>query len=158
MRATLGLPTLVKPTPEQDKQDLELIGRLTVLMEKNQLDYTQTWRQFGKVDPTSQHSGLRDNFIDVAQFDTWYQAYQQRLGTVADVGEWQTERNAVNPKYILRNYLAQEAIIAVEEGNLAPLHRLQKILSQPFAEHTEHEDLAKRPPDWGQGLIMSCSS
>ena len=40
----------------------------------------------------------------------------------------------------------------------APLHLLQKILTQPFAEHAEHEDLAKRPPDWGQGLIMSCSS
>jgi hypothetical protein len=158
MRAKLGLSAVDVSSVEQDKQDLELIGRFTVLMEKNQLDYTQTWRQLGKLDPTSKHSALRDDFIDVSQFDAWYQAYQQRLGAVADIPAWQTERNSVNPKYILRNYLAQEAIIAVEEGNLAPLHLLQKILTQPFAEHAEHEDLAKRPPDWGQGLIMSCSS
>lgn len=158
MRAKLGLPTLVAQTAEQDKQDLELIGRFTVLMEANQLDYTQTWRRFGKIDPTSQWSSLRDDFIDTSEFDVWYQAYQQRLGTVADIHAWQAERNSVNPKYILRNYLAQEAIIALEEDNLAPLHRLQQVLSQPFAEQIEHEDLAKRPPDWGQGLIMSCSS
>lgn len=158
MRAKLGLTTLDKSTAEQDKQDLELIGQFTVLMEKNQLDYAQTWRQFGQLDPRSQHSSLRDDFIDTHQFDTWYKAYQLRLGDVTDIAAWQTERNSVNPKYILRNYLAQEAIIAVEEGNLAPLQRLQQVLSQPFAEQVEHDELAKRPPDWGQGLIMSCSS
>lgn len=158
MRAKLGLTTLDKSTAEQDKQDLELIGQFTVLMEKNQLDYAQTWRQFGQLDPRSQHSSLRDDFIDTHQFDTWYKAYQLRLGDVTDIAAWQTERNSVNPKYILRNYLAQEAIIAVEEGNLAPLQSLQQVLSQPFAEQVEHDELAKRPPDWGQGLIMSCSS
>lgn len=158
MRAKLGLSLPRDRTEETDKQDLELIGRLTVLMEKNQLDYTQTWRRLGQLDPSSLHSSLRDDFIDTHEFDAWYQQYQLRLGKVDDIATWQTERNSVNPKYILRNYLAQEAIVAIEEGNLAPLQRLQQVLNQPFAEHVEHEDLAKRPPDWGQGLIMSCSS
>jgi len=158
MRAKLGLAERADSTAEQDQQDLELIGRFTVLMEKNQLDYSNTWRRFGQLDPSSVHSPLRDDFIDLNEFDTWYQAYQVRLGKVTDVEAWQQARNNINPKYILRNYLAQEAIIAVEEGDLAPLQRLHQVLRQPFSEQAEHDDLAKRPPDWGQGLIMSCSS
>jgi len=158
MRAKLGLVQQADSSAEQDQQDLELIGRFTVLMEKDQLDYSHTWRRFGQLDPSSLHSSLRDDFVVLNEFDAWYQVYQARLGKVADVEAWQQQCNRVNPKYILRNYLAQEAIIAVEEGNLAPLQRLHQVLRQPFTEQIEHENLAKRPPDWGQGLIMSCSS
>ncbi|MGL5360595.1 MAG: protein adenylyltransferase SelO [Shewanella sp.] len=158
MGAKLGLPTLEEPSAGQVQQDLELIGRFTQLMEQNHLDYCRTWRLFGKLDPSSRFSPLRDEFIDTHGFDAWYQKYLQRLGEVTELTCWQAERNCVNPKYILRNYLAQEAIIAAEEGNLGPLERLQHLLSEPFAEHREHEALAQRPPAWGQGLIMSCSS
>ena len=97
--------------------------------------------------------------IDLAKFDQWFAAYQQRVGKVDDVVNWQQARNAANPKYILRNYLAQEAIIAIEEnGDNTKLAQLHQLLRQPFAEQPEMEDFAKRPPDWGQGLIMSCSS
>jgi uncharacterized protein YdiU (UPF0061 family) len=59
----------------------------------------------------------------------------------------------------LRNYLAQEAIIDIEEsGDNSKLLQLQQLLSRPFDEQPEMEDFAKRPPEWGQGLIMSCSS
>lgn len=78
---------------------------------------------------------------------------------MADVNAWQCERNSANPKYILRNYLAQEAIIAIEEnGDNSKLLQLQQLLRRPFDEQPEMEDFAKRPPQWGQGLIMSCSS
>jgi uncharacterized protein YdiU (UPF0061 family) len=78
---------------------------------------------------------------------------------VADVNAWQCERNSANPKYILRNYLAQEAIIEIEEnGDNSKLLQLQQLLQRPFDEQPEMEDFAKRPPKWGQGLIMSCSS
>ncbi|MGS0696935.1 protein adenylyltransferase SelO [Shewanella sp. 0m-4] len=161
MRAKLGL-TAIEAAPEvvteQDNYDLTLIGGFTTLMERNHLDHTNTWRRFGQLDPNSSHSSLRDDFVDLNGFDTWYQAYQMRIGKLDEVGLWQRERNQTNPKYILRNYLAQEAIIAVEQGDLQPLHNLQRLLQNPFDEQLEFEDLAKRPPDWGQGLIMSCSS
>jgi uncharacterized protein YdiU (UPF0061 family) len=97
--------------------------------------------------------------VDLAGFDTWHQAYQNRVGEVADVNAWQCERNSANPKYILRNYLAQEAIIEIEEnGDNSKLLQLQQLLQRPFDEQPEMEDFAKRPPKWGQGLIMSCSS
>ncbi|ABZ78523.1 protein of unknown function UPF0061 [Shewanella halifaxensis HAW-EB4] len=157
MRGKLGLTTSVTEA-ELDDQDLALIGGFTSLMERNQLDYTNTWRRFGQLDPSSSHSSLRDDFVDRDGFDAWYQLYQARLGNVEEVEQWQAARNRANPKYILRNYLAQEAIIGVEEGNLAPLQQLQQVLQNPFDEQLEFDDLAKRPPDWGQGLIMSCSS
>ncbi|WP_137227358.1 YdiU family protein [Shewanella sp. MEBiC00475] len=167
MRAKLGLsqPNInanglsEAAQAELNKQDLHLVGQLTVLLESNQLDYSNSLRNFGQLDPNSSHSVLRDSMVDLAGFDTWYQAYQDRMGKVADVNVWQSERKSVNPKYILRNYLAQEAIIDIEEnGDNSKLLQLQQVLSRPYDEQPEMEDLAKRPPDWGQGLIMSCSS
>ncbi|QIR15810.1 protein adenylyltransferase SelO [Shewanella aestuarii] len=167
MGQKMGLPTFdfvdnqVKEAArkEQQQQDLHLIGEFTTMLEQNQLDYTNSLRRFGELDPNSQHSSLRDDFVDLAKFDTWYQAYQQRVAQVADIDAWQQQRNAVNPKYILRNYLAQEAIIAIEEqGDNSKLIQLQQLLENPFDEQPDMQDFAKRPPDWGQGLIMSCSS
>ncbi|MCL1143676.1 protein adenylyltransferase SelO [Shewanella gaetbuli] len=144
---------------EQQKQDLALIGEFTTMLEKNQLDYTNSLRQFGQLDPTSTQSSLRDDMQDTVKYDEWFAAYQLRVGKLADINQWQQARNAVNPKYILRNYLAQEAIIAIEEqGDNTKLEQLYQLLRQPFAEQPDMQDFAKRPPDWGQGLIMSCSS
>lgn len=167
MRAKLGLsqpnqsPNAINAEEQADlgNKDLQLVGQLTGLLETNQLDYTNSLRRFGQLDPSSAHSSLRDDMVDLAGFDTWYQAYQNRVGEVADVNVWQCERNSANPKYILRNYLAQEAIIAIEEnGDNSKLLQLQQLLQRPFDEQPEMEDFAKRPPQWGQGLIMSCSS
>ncbi|HBF48346.1 MAG TPA: YdiU family protein [Shewanella frigidimarina] len=167
MRAKLGLsqpnqsPNAINAEEQADlgNKDLQLVGQLTGLLETNQLDYTNSLRRFGQLDPSSAHSSLRDDMVDLAGFDTWYQAYQNRVGEVADVNVWQCERNSANPKYILRNYLAQEAIIEIEEnGDNSKLLQLQQLLRRPFDEQPEMEDFAKRPPQWGQGLIMSCSS
>jgi len=161
MRSKLGIAALKQdeaPTQEQDDSDLELIGRFTVLMEQNKLDYTNTWRRFGQLDLSCQHSSLRDDFISLDAFDAWYQAFQQRVGLPDNMSTWQAERNRVNPKYILRNYLAQEAIIGVENGDTQPLQTLQQLLVNPYDEQLEFERFANRPPDWALGLIMSCSS
>lgn len=167
MRAKLGLsqpnqsPNAINAEEQAElgNKDLQLVGQLTGLLETNQLDYTNSLRRFGQLDPSSANSSLRDDMVDLAGFDTWYQAYQSRVGEVADVNAWQCERNSANPKYILRNYLAQEAIIAIEEnGDNSKLLQLQQLLQRPFDEQPEMEDFAKRPPQWGQGLIMSCSS
>ncbi|MBB1440544.1 YdiU family protein [Shewanella sp. SG41-4] len=167
MRAKLGLsqPDIssnvvnAEALAELGNKDLQLVGQLTGLLETNQLDYTNSLRRFGQLDPSSAHSSLRDDMLDLAGFDTWYKAYQNRVGEVADVNTWQSDRNSANPKYILRNYLAQEAIIAIEEnGDNSKLLQLQQLLQRPFDEQPEMEDFAKRPPKWGQGLIMSCSS
>ncbi|MGI2106182.1 protein adenylyltransferase SelO [Shewanella frigidimarina] len=167
MRAKLGFsqpnqsPNAINAEEQAElgNKDLQLVGQLTGLLETNQLDYTNSLRRFGQLDPSSANSSLRDDMVDLAGFDTWYQAYQNRVGEVVDVNVWQCERNSANPKYIFRNYLAQEAIIEIEEnGDNSKLLQLQQLLRRPFDEQPEMEDFAKRPPQWGQGLIMSCSS
>ncbi|GGI80610.1 protein adenylyltransferase SelO [Shewanella gelidii] len=152
----LGLPE--RPLEQVGASDLQLVGGFTQLLEKSQLDYTNGWRKLGALDPSSEHCSLRNDFIDVVGFDHWYQAYRARLGPVEDVESWQKLRDLANPKYILRNYLAQEAIVAVEEGDLQPLQDLFQVLQKPFDEQVDKNHYAKRPPKWGQGLIMSCSS
>jgi len=69
---------------------------------------------------------------------------------------------SVNPKYVLRNYLAQNAIEAAEAGNLSLLNTLMEVLKTPFAEQPEHEKLAAKRPDWARekpgSATLSCSS
>jgi uncharacterized protein YdiU (UPF0061 family) len=67
-----------------------------------------------------------------------------------------------NPKYVLRNYLAQQAINAAEAGDLAPLETLFQVLKTPFNEHPAHEALAAKRPEWARNrpgcATLSCSS
>jgi uncharacterized protein YdiU (UPF0061 family) len=65
----------------------------------------------------------------------------------------------VNPKYVLRNYLAQNAITAaVERRDYTEIERLLETLRAPFTEQPGREGYAESPPDWGKRLAVSCSS
>ncbi|VFS52270.1 Uncharacterized conserved protein [Budvicia aquatica] len=66
--------------------------------------------------------------------------------------------NSVNPKRILRNYLAQQAIEAAENDDVSVLEHLHHGLMDPYSESPEYDDLAQLPPDWGKTLEISCSS
>jgi uncharacterized protein YdiU (UPF0061 family) len=58
--------------------------------------------------------------------------------------------NGANPKYVLRNYLAQLAIDALEQGDASVLNRLMKVLEHPYDEQPEHDELADRRPEWAR--------
>ncbi|NOR41695.1 MAG: hypothetical protein GQ572_00040 [Gammaproteobacteria bacterium] len=65
----------------------------------------------------------------------------------------------VNPKYILRNYMAEVAIRkAQHEHDYSEIDNLMKILSKPYDEHPEYEHYAGHPPEWAQNIEISCSS
>jgi uncharacterized protein YdiU (UPF0061 family) len=67
--------------------------------------------------------------------------------------------DAVNPLYVLRNYLAEQAIrMAEEDRDYSEVERLRKLLSDPFTEQPGMESYAEPPPDWGRRLVISCSS
>ena len=63
-----------------------------------------------------------------------------------------------NPKYILRNYLAQTAIQKAEAGDYSEVDRLMTVLQSPFEEWPAFESYAALPPDWGRKMEISCSS
>ena len=70
--------------------------------------------------------------------------------------------NRANPKYVLRNYLAQQAIDALERGDAAYMARLMAVLQHPYDEQPRHDELADRRPEWARHKpgcsALSCSS
>jgi uncharacterized protein YdiU (UPF0061 family) len=128
-------------------------------MQGSAVDYSLFFRRLGQ-DPAEQAvARLRDEFVDLAGFDQWARDYCSR--SALDDSS-QTERrqrmHAVNPLYVLRNYLAQQAIEAAEQGDYAPVRELHAVLSHPFDEQSGCERYAERPPHWGKHLEISCSS
>ncbi|MEH6471989.1 MAG: hypothetical protein V7752_12140 [Halopseudomonas sp.] len=63
-----------------------------------------------------------------------------------------------NPKYILRNYLAQQVIMQAEQGSPGPLDSLLNVLQRPFDEHPSAHHYADPIPDWAEQICVSCSS
>lgn len=99
----------------------------------------------------------------LAEWVSWSLRYTQKL---REENSKDTERlarmHAVNPKYILRNYIAQNAITAAEKGDTSLLHRLLRVLEQPYADQPNEEDLAQKRPEWARNApgcsALSCSS
>ena len=150
MRAKLGFLT-------EEKADNDLLTELFALMTKEHSDYTRTFRMLSDTEQNVASSPLRDEFVDRAAFDSWFTRYRDRLQLeqISDA-QRQAVMKAANPSVVLRNWLAQRAISAAEEGDVNEVARLHDALSQPFAEHAD--DLTQRPPDWGKHLEVSCSS
>ena len=141
------------------EDDEALIQRLLQLMQGGAVDYSNFFRELGDSAPAQALARLRDDFSDLAGFDAWAADYRARSAADgADQEQRRLRMHGVNPKYILRNYLAQQVIEAAEQGDYAPVRELHQVLSQPFAEQPGFERYAQRPPQWGKHLEISCSS
>jgi uncharacterized protein YdiU (UPF0061 family) len=159
MHAKLGLTTV------QDG-DKALFDAMFQAMQGSHVDFTQFFRKLGDlrvdVPDTEVHEAdapLRDLFIDRAAFDAWALAYRARLRQEGSAdAERRLAMRKVNPKYVLRNYLAQTAIERAQNGDFSEVGKLLDILSTPFDEQPEHDAYADLPPDWAEHLEVSCSS
>ena len=155
MREKLGLR-------ESGPGDDSLVRDLLDLMRGSGADYTNLFRALCdfKQAPEARNETSRDHFVDREAFDKWAERYKGRLSAE---GTCDVERAAlmrrVNPKYVLRNYLAHTAIrMATEQKDFSEIERLRLLLRDPFAERPEMDRYAAPPPDWGKHLIVSCSS
>jgi uncharacterized protein YdiU (UPF0061 family) len=63
-----------------------------------------------------------------------------------------------NPKFVLRNHLAEVAIRAARNGDFGEVERLRQVLERPYDEQPAHEAYAAFPPDWAHTIEVSCSS
>jgi uncharacterized protein YdiU (UPF0061 family) len=152
MRAKLGL------TIEHDT-DKTLISGLLDLMASNQSDYTNTFRSLAKFKQDGSNEALRNNFVDRQAFDAWADQYAARLLIENSADEIRSQAmNKVNPKFILRNYLAQTAIDAAVRKDFSDVQNLLTVLSAPYDDHPQFEHYASSPPDGGKTLEISCSS
>ncbi|MBT0716893.1 YdiU family protein [Rosenbergiella epipactidis] len=152
MRAKLGLY-------DTHSQDNDLLIELFTLMGRERADYTRTFRLLSYAAGRDKGGALRDDFIDRAAFDSWFLRYQQRLEhEPMDSAARQVRMLNENPAIVLRNYLAQQAIVAAEKGDTTELEALHLALQNPFATQLDGSAFAKPPPEWGKQLTISCSS
>lgn len=139
--------------------DRELVLDFLDLLAKNRADYTRSFRALAQLRVDAETTSLRDDFLDREAFDAWHRRYRARLQAEASVDTERAARmNALNPKYILRNYLAQVAIDKAEAGDYSEIETLRRLLAKPFDEQPALERYAALPPEWGRHLEISCSS
>ncbi|MEJ2591996.1 MAG: YdiU family protein [Candidatus Thiodiazotropha sp.] len=154
MRKKLGLS-------RQAPTDEGLVTDLLTRMQRSRVDYTNLFRALCRVNggDAEGDDAARDLFIERSLFDRWVERYRQRLQTEQrSDGERRQAMRRANPKYILRNYLAQQAIEQAEQGSYDETERLLGLLRTPYDEQPEMEDYAAEPPEWGRRLELSCSS
>ncbi len=155
MGAKLGI---CDPVP----QDKQMIDELLKHMARDEADFTRSFRALGEVPAQDgrNDAALLDEFKDRDAVQGWLEQWRARLnqqGALDDVQRRQ-RMHAVNPRYVLRNYLAQAAIEQAQNGQYAEIERLHELLSHPFDEQPEYADYARLPPDWAAHISVSCSS
>jgi len=125
------------------------------------VDYTLFWRNLAHISSMDGASDapVRDLFLERAAWDAWAQDYRARLqAEQSDDTARRVAMLAVNPKYVLRNHLAETAIRHARAMDFSEVDKLLAVLSRPFDEQPESEAYAALPPDWASGLEVSCSS
>jgi len=142
-------------------EDSALFDAMFSLMQQNQTDFTLFFRMLGdfQLENPASDEPIRDLFIDRLAFDSWVAQYRRRLQLEnSRDSERRKAMHAVNPKYVLRNYLLQTAIEKAQTRDYSEINTLLQLLERPFDEQPENQKYADRPPDWAQTLKVSCSS
>ena len=135
-------------------EDAQLIQGLLDIMESERLDYTNTFRNLSQAVNETKTNELNS---DVAM--SWIKSYQERHNKESkSIAKKISLMNAINPKYILRNYMAQEVIEAAENSDFSAAETLIEVITSPYDELEQYEHFANRSPDWAKNLEISCSS
>ncbi|HEY6881726.1 MAG TPA: YdiU family protein, partial [Polyangiales bacterium] len=148
-------------------EDLTLVSELLELLGAVETDFTIFFRKLASIDSTQEPSlePLRDAYYgdpDPRMLD-WLRRYQARV-RADDLGDEARRAlmNATNPKYVLRNYLAQQAIDAAEGGDPSMIGDLLACLRKPYDEQPQYERFSEKRPDWARNRagcsMLSCSS
>jgi serine/tyrosine/threonine adenylyltransferase len=158
-----------------DEGAQELVREGFELLHRAEVDYTLFFRALGDLpavlpDEASPSDLLGDVFYDPAKqaahaeaFGTWLRRW--RAQTSADgepPEELRARMHAVNPRYVLRNYLAQQAIDRAEAGDPSLVHTLLEVMRRPYDEQPAYAEFAARRPEWARDRagcsMLSCSS
>jgi len=153
MAAKLGLR-------EWRADDEPLLDDFLRLMHDQRADFTLAFRRLADA-VRGRPQGFQDLFIDRDAALAWYGRLAARHAQEAG-GEGGDARaramDAVNPLYVLRNHLAEQAIRAAKQGDAGEIDTLLALLRDPCTERPGREAYAALPPDWAGGIEVSCSS
>lgn len=151
--------------------DGELVNRIFELMTRAEVDMTLFFTKLANLDlaqaniqPITEafytEEGLQKFGGDVQQWLTTYaqRTHQSKLSPADRIAKMQSH----NPRYVLRNYMAQEAIDLAEKGDNSRLQILLTLLKNPYTQQTDMEQFEKKRPDWARQKagcsMLSCSS
>lgn len=158
----------------KEEGDANLIKEVELALHLTETDMTIFFRNLGNFRKGALSDGIavvKDAFYNITevsaevrkQWDAWFLEYDTRLSReLLTDSERKEKMNAINPKYVLRNYMAQLAIDAANKGDYTLIDELFELLKQPYAEQEQqHKWFAKRP-DWARDKVgcsmLSCSS
>ena len=171
-------------TAKHVEQDATLIQEAIAVLQDAEIDMTIFFRKLADVDLRGLliHSDeaiesviapLKEAYYDEKNFFgrqqnrlvAWLKLYAKHIDLYhsgLSHAERKTSMNSCNPKFVLRNYMAQEAIDAATAGDYSRITLLQKVLSTPYDEQANEDWLAVKRPDWARHKVgcsaLSCSS
>lgn len=151
--------------------DSELMTQFQQLLQEGEMDMTLAFRALASVDiDVPQAATLEEAFYSPAAREQVLPALtdwlQRHAARVRDAGQSPQQRRdamqAANPKYVLRNWLAQQAIDRAEQGDLAGITDLLDVMRHPYDEQPGREAFAGKRPEWARDRagcsMLSCSS
>lgn len=149
--------------------DDDLIAFLLHLMEKTEADFTMTFRQLSEITQSQlQELNIPQQFwaLKVTSehelFPTWVSQYLLRLKSNTNDSDSERRRRmmAVNPRYVLKNWMAESAVRKAERNDFSEVYLLQQVLQHPFQKHSaaEKAGYSSPTPSWARDLRVSCSS
>jgi uncharacterized protein YdiU (UPF0061 family) len=154
-----------------EENDTELMQALYRLLKEGEVDMTIFFRSLADVDPaTPSLAPLADAFYDEGKralvapaLEAWLAKHAARVRSegLDPVGR-RARMNATNPRYVLRNYLAQQAIDLAEAGDFSEVTALLDVMRRPYEDQPGRESYAGKRPDWARDKpgcsMLSCSS
>ncbi|MDG2451075.1 MAG: protein adenylyltransferase SelO family protein, partial [Saprospiraceae bacterium] len=171
MKSKLGLT-------EENETDKGLISELEDLLQMTETDMTIFFRSLAKINKVKM-KGEGKEFLDpllkafyepekinyelTDSWRSWLNKYIDRLGQESTSNEERkTKMDKVNPKYVLRNYMAQLAIDKADNGDYSLIDDLYQMLKTPYDEQPKNEKWFTKRPEWARNKVgcsmLSCSS
>lgn len=170
-QAKLGLS---QQSSKQQQKDVKLIKELTAILELTEIDMTLFYRNLADLDQTQSVEDNIGHFViysylpkllesSLIRVKSWLAEYQHRLAQEKDDSATRKiAMNQVNPWFVLRNYLCQQAIEKADASDFSMLYDLEKVALNPYAENDEFKQFVEKRPDWAKTKagcsMLSCSS
>ena len=146
-----------------EESDIELITELNLLLQKVETDMTIFFRELGRIEDANindlKYAFYDEQTIPEEEWNQWLGKWWKRVDSNPD-RELMMQNN---PKYVLRNWMAQLAIDAAEKEDYTICESLFELLKSPYDEQDEHEaEWYRKRPEWARHRVgcsmLSCSS
>ncbi len=142
---------------KEEEGDTKLINSLFTSLQDSGVDYTLFFRRLSRFDDDTKI--LEDICVNPEGIKLWIRDYKERLDKNSISSDQRANRMLkINPKYVLKNYILQEAIDSAQDGDFSLVNELLNIAQNPYDEHVAFEKYSKATPNIFKNKKLSCSS